>query len=440
MAGDSASNTSAKGGLDVSGAVKDALVAGIVAFGLFALVLGLRTEQGPTGALILLPRPQLLFMSVGLVIAGRFLISLFFRSGALRLPSVYMPAPFMRVNNLSNIAGGALLVLALLIPVMFFENRYILDVAILVMTYVMLGWGLNIVVGLAGLLDLGYAAFYAVGAYSFALLAQNFGLSFWICLPLAGILAAFWGVLLGFPVLRLRGDYLAIVTLAFGEIIRLVILNWQELTGGPNGLSGIPRPSFFGLPFTANDDGFAAYFGLEFHPSQRVVFLFYVILGLALLTNLVTLRLRRLPIGRAWEAMREDEIACRSLGINTTNTKLTAFALGAMFGGIAGSFFATRQGFISPESFTFMESAMIVAIVVLGGMGSQLGVALAALIMVGGFEVFREFEQYRMLIFGLAMVGIMVWRPRGLISTRDPSIHLNKAKPIPAKVVEEARS
>jgi len=440
MANGNASDASVKNGLDLTGALKDALIAGIVAFGLFSLILGLRTEQGPTGALILLPRPQLLFTSVILVMAGRFLIALFFRAGALRRPATFIPAPFVRVNYLGNIAGGALLIFALLIPVMFFENRYILDVAILVMTYVMLGWGLNIVVGLAGLLDLGYVAFYAVGAYSFALLATNFGWSFWICLPLAGIVAAFWGILLGFPVLRLRGDYLAIVTLAFGEIIRLVILNWQEFTGGPNGLSGIPRPSFFGLPFNANDDGFAAYFGLEFNPSHRVVFLFYVILTLALITNLVTLRLRRLPIGRAWEAMREDEIACRSLGINTTNTKLTAFALGAMFGGIAGSFFATRQGFISPESFTFMESAMIVAIVVLGGMGSQLGVALAALIMVGGFEVFREFEQYRMLIFGLAMVGIMVWRPRGLISQRDPSIHLTAAKPIPAKIVEEARS
>jgi branched-chain amino acid transport system permease protein len=437
MASDSAT---AKDGLDFAGAVKDALIAGIVAFGLFSLVLGLRTEQGPTGALILLPRPQLLITSVLVVMAGRFLIALFFRSGAMRLPAVFTPAPFVRVSNLSDIAGGALLILALLIPVIFFDNRYILDVAILVMTYIMLGWGLNIVVGLAGLLDLGYAAFYAVGAYSFALLAANFGWTFWVCLPFAGILAAFWGILLGFPVLRLRGDYLAIVTLAFGEIIRLVLLNWQEFTGGPNGLSGIPRPAFFGLPFTAADDGFATYFGLEFHPSHRVVFLFYVILGLALLTNFVTLRLRRLPIGRAWEAMREDEIACRSLGINTTNTKLTAFALGAMFAGFAGAFFATRQGFISPESFTFMESAMIVAIVVLGGMGSQLGVALAALIMVGGFEVFREFEQYRMLIFGLAMVGIMVWRPRGLISTRDPSITLGETKPVPAKLVEEART
>ena len=292
----------------------------------------------------------------------------------------------------------------------------------------MLGWGLNIVVGLAGLLDLGYVAFYAVGAYSYALLATNFHLSFWICLPLAGILAAFWGILLGFPVLRLRGDYLAIVTLAFGEIIRLVLLNWQSLTGGPNGIPGIPRPSFFGLPFADAEGSFAATFGLEYSPTHRVVFLFYVILALALLTNFVTLRLRRLPIGRAWEAMREDEIACRSLGINTTTTKLTAFAIGAMFGGFAGSFFATRQGFISPESFSFNESALVLAIVVLGGMGSQLGVAVAALVMIGGFELFREFALYRMLMFGAPMVLIMIWRPRGLVSTREPSLRLPSAR------------
>jgi branched-chain amino acid transport system permease protein len=286
----------------------------------------------------------------------------------------------------------------------------------------MLGWGLNIVVGLAGLLDLGYVAFYAVGAYSYALIATYFGLSFWICLPIAGILAAFWGVILGFPVLRLRGDYLAIVTLAFGEIIRLVLINWVDLTNGPNGISQIPRPSFFGLVHS---------------PNHRIVFLYYLILVLALFTSFVTVRIRNLPVGRAWEALREDEIACRSLGINTTNTKLTAFAIGAMFGGFAGSFFATRQGFISPESFNFLESATILAIVVLGGLGSQIGVAIAATVFIGGIEILRnlsllkavfgpEFDpsNYRMLVFGLVMVAIMVWRPRGLISTRTPSVFL----------------
>src|SRR4029453_10744135 len=223
--------------------------------------------------------------------------------------------------------------------------KWIDNFGVQILIYVMLGWGLNIVVGLAGLLDLGYVAFYAVGAYSYALLATNFGLSFWILLPLAGCLAAFWGILLGFPVLRLRGDYLAIVTLPFGEIIRLILINWVPVTNGYAGISGIPRPTFFGIPFNASDEGFAARFGLEFSPIYRTIFLYYLILGLAMLTAAMTVRLRRLPIGRAWEALREDEIACRSLGINTTNTKLTAFAMGAMFAGFAGSFFATRQGF-----------------------------------------------------------------------------------------------
>jgi branched-chain amino acid transport system permease protein len=334
--------------------------------------------------------------------------------------------------------AAAFLVFALIVPIVFYGNRYLLDLGILIVTYTMLGFGLNIVVGLAGLLDLGYVAFYAVGAYSYALIAQNFGFSFWICLPLAGIMAAFAGLLLGFPVLRLRGDYLAIVTLGFGEIIRLILLNWQSLTGGPNGISGIPRPSFFGLPFNSSGNGFAATFGLQYSPTHRVVFLYYLILGLALLTNWVTLRLRRLPIGRAWEALREDEIACRALGINTTTTKLTAFSMGAMFGGFAGAFFATRQGFISPESFTFSESALVLAIVVLGGMGSQLGVAVAATVMLGGFELFREFDQYRMLVFGAAMVAIVIYRPRGLVSTRTPSVSLRERKDIPAALVGDA--
>ena len=204
--------------------------------------------------------------------------------------------------------------------------KWIDNFGIQILIYVMLGWGLNIVVGLAGLLDLGYVAFYAVGAYSYALLAKNFGLSFWILLPLAGILAAFWGMLLGFPVLRLRGDYLAIVTLAFGEIIRLVLINWVDFSGGYAGISGIPRPSFFGIPVQRQSTTASPRSsGCEFSPLYRTIFLYYLILALALLTAFVTLRLRRLPVGRAWEALREDEIACRSLGINTTNTKLTAF-------------------------------------------------------------------------------------------------------------------
>ena len=332
------------------------------------------------------------------------------------------------VQKVALLVGPLLLVFAIILPFLPFADRRLLDIAVLVATYIMLGWGLNIVVGLAGLLDLGYVAFYAVGAYSYALLATHFELSFWICLPFAGIMAAFAGILLGFPVLRLRGDYLAIVTLGFGEMIRIILLNWYKFTNGPDGISGIPRPSFFGLPFTANPDegthSFHSFFGLEYAPIDRIIFLYYVILILGLVTNLFTLRIRKLPVGRAWEALREDETACRSLGINPRNTKLTAFAIGAMFAGFGGSFFATRQGFISPESFTFIESAIILAIVVLGGMGSQIGVVFAAILLIGLPEFFRELQQYRMLAFGAAMVAIMVWRPRGLLAHREPTIRM----------------
>jgi branched-chain amino acid transport system permease protein len=418
--------------------LKKALLSAFVALVLFSLMIGIRTEAGPTGQLIYWTRFGELAGVVATVFVGSIIIELVRQWLGPAGTSDLIPPPVQRgLAVAGRLVAPALLIFALLVPVIFYHQRYILDLAILVLTYVMLGWGLNVVVGLAGLLDLGYVAFYAVGAYSYALLATTFGLSFWECLPLAGMLASLWGVMLGFPVLRLRGDYLAIVTLAFGEIIRLVIINWQDLTGGPNGISGIPRPTLFGIPLTPDDNGLAARLGIPFSPTHRIVFLFYVILALALLTNWVTIRLRRLPIGRAWEALREDEVACRALGINTTTTKLTAFATGALFGGFAGAFFATRQGFISPESFTFNESALVLAIVVLGGMGSQLGVALAALTMIGGFELFRGLEQYRMLVFGIAMVLLMIWRPRGLISHRAPTVFLKKAHAISSDLVKE---
>ncbi len=406
----------------------------------------------------------ILFIAAGLaLVTGAFLVGRFIPArksdGGKRVLALFTdPALSQKIA-----IGGLMLLtvypfLALALVGQAGSIKWIDNFGIQIMIYIMLGWGLNIVVGLAGLLDLGYVAFYAVGAYAYALFATvvipaypTLGpWAFWICLPVAGLMAAFWGVLLGFPVLRLRGDYLAIVTLAFGEIIRLVLINWVDVTQGYAGISGIPRPSFFGLPFTDTPNGFAAFFGLEHKPLYRTIFLFYVILALALLTNWVTLRLRKLPVGRAWEALREDEIACRSLGINTTNTKLTAFAIGAMFGGFAGSFFAARQGFISPESFTFTESAVIIAIVVLGGMGSQIGVAIAAVAMVGGTEILRELEwlknifgndfdptQYRMLIFGLAMVVLMILKPRGLISTRQPTIALKETRAISGSLVKE---
>jgi branched-chain amino acid transport system permease protein len=432
-------------------ALQDAGIAALIALALTAPLLGQKTVVKPEG-LTLHSRWDLVAIAVAIVFAGRLLLRLFVirsehapRQAAARMPSGAMAW-------LQQSLGPALLLVAVAWPWLPTTDRYLLDLGILVLTYVMLAWGLNIVVGLAGLLDLGYVAFYAVGAYSYALLAQHFGWSFWLCLPVAGILTALWGIILGFPVLRLRGDYLAIVTLAFGEIIRLVLLNWHEFTGGPNGISDIPRPSFFGVPFVDDERGFAALFGLAFSPLHRITFLYYLILGLALVTLAVTIRLRRLPVGRAWEALREDEIACRSLGINTRNTKLTAFATGAMFGGFAGAFFATRQGFISPESFVFAESALILAIVVLGGLGSQIGIVVAALLMVGGVEMLRNIgwlkavfgegfdpALYRMLLFGLAMVLIMIWKPRGLLSTRLPSIALGGRKRIGAQLVGQGR-
>ena len=453
----------------VGTAVIEAAKTGLVALGLCVPILALRTEQNIENRLVLQPRWNYVAIAVGAAFLARFLYLMAPRRSTPARTRTALPAMEGSARAFA-IAGLVLLLvypfLSMLLVGKAGAIKWIDNFGIQVLIYVMLGWGLNIVVGLAGLLDLGYVAFYAVGAYSYALLAANEPIkqfmaemigpsfwplwAFWICLPVAGILSAFWGVILGFPVLRLRGDYLAIVTLAFGEIIRLVLINWIDLTNGYAGISGIPRPSFFGIPFNASDTGFAAVFGLEFSPLYRTIFLFYVILALALLTNWVTLRLRRLPIGRAWEALREDEIACRSLGINTTNTKLTAFAIGAGFGGFAGAFFAARQNFISPESFTFMESAVILAIVVLGGMGSQIGVAIAAFAMIGGTEILRELDwlkqifgsgfdptQYRMLIFGFAMVVVMIWRPRGLIATREPSIVLSERKAISGALVKE---
>lgn len=310
----------------------------------------------------------------------------------------------------------------------FMVSRGAVDLATLTLIYVMLGLGLNIVVGFAGLLDLGYVAFYAVGAYTYALLSEYFGLSFWVCLPLAGLLAATFGCILGFPVLRLRGDYLAIVTLGFGEIIRILLNNWTNVTGGPNGIGGIDKPTLFGLEFSrrASDGGetFHQYFGIEYVSSHKVIFLYLVAVLLVLLTLYVINRVQRMPIGRAWEALREDEIACRSLGLNPTVIKLSAFTMGAAFAGFAGCFFAARQGFISPESFTFIESAIILAIVVLGGMGSQLGIIMAAIAMTILPELAREFQEYRMLMFGGVMVLMMLWRPQGLLPMKRPHLEL----------------
>src|SRR5882724_10120015 len=289
--------------VDIVRALREAAFAALIAFGLFLPLIGFNTVQNIRNELVLETRWPLLATLVAIIAGGRFLHALllapWLERRAMRPRQEHeQPAAWRAALARCTIPfalGFAIVYPVLALSLSGFQGavKWIDNFGVQILIYVMLGWGLNIVVGLAGLLDLGYVAFYAVGAYSYALLAINFGLSFWILLPVAGCLAAFWGVLLGFPVLRLRGDYLAIVTLAFGEIIRLVIINWQSLTGGPNGVSGIPRPTMFGIPLTPGDDGLAAKLGIEFSPTHRIVFLFYLILALALLTNWVTIRLRR---------------------------------------------------------------------------------------------------------------------------------------------------
>lgn len=294
----------------------------------------------------------------------------------------------------------------------------------LALIYVLLGLGLNIVVGMAGLLDLGYVAFYAVGAYFLALGAQYLGIGFWTALMLAPLLAAASGALLGFPVLRMHGDYLAIVTLGFGEIIRLVLTNWVDFTGGPNGMPA-PAPTFFGLEFSRRaSDGqepFHVFFNLPYSGDYKSLFIYVVLFAIVAVMLRFLNRLRYMPIGRSWEALREDEVACRSLGINHVNVKLSAFMLGAITGGVAGVFFATYQGFINPSSFNFFESVLILSIVVLGGMGSTLGIIIAALTLTLLPELLRDFATYRVLVFGVLMIMMMIWRPYGLIRPRRPT-------------------
>lgn len=309
-----------------------------------------------------------------------------------------------------------------------FAGRAETDIATLVLIYVMLGLGLNIVVGYAGLLDLGFVGFYAIGAYTYAMMFHWLGIGFWWALPCAGLAAGVFGYLLGFPVLRLRGDYLAIVTLGFGEIIRLLVTNLHTYTGGPDGISGIPKPTVFGYAMSRRapegETTFHDLMGWSFNSQDVIIYLYILALALALITLFVSNRLLRMPVGRAWEALREDEIACRSLGLNPTGIKLSAFTIGAVFAGFGGAFFAARQGMVNPQSFAFVESALILSIVVLGGMGSQLGVILGAILLTVLPELAREFAEYRMLLFGLAMVLMMIWRPQGLVPVKRPHVEL----------------
>ena len=399
-----------------------ALLATVIAALVITPIFGLELQRSG-GKLSLLPHWNYVFWGCLAVFVVQLLKpALHSATRAVQLP---------KVPRLPQQWAKPLMFAALLLAVTwpFMAGRNAVDIATLALIYVMLALGLNIVVGFAGLLDLGFVGFYAVGADTYALLYHWAGWSFWHALPLSGAMAALFGFLLGFPVLRLRGDYLAIVTLGFGEIIRLLLVNLTEWTGGPDGISGIPKPTVMGLEMTrsASVEGaqtFHQFFGLEFNSMHMVIFLYLMALMLAVITLLIGNRLIRMPIGRAWEALREDEIACRSLGLSPMNIKLSAFTLGAMFAGFGGAFFAARQGIVNPESFTFIESALILAIVVLGGMGSQLGVIVAAVLLTVLPELAREFSEYRMLIFGLVMILMMIWRPQGLLPMQRNQIHV----------------
>lgn len=398
--------------------IRDLLLTALLSLCLFLPMLGLRISDSGTVLSVNTDWGLL----IGGVLSVVFVRALYFVLRS-RLPRVAFKLPLN-----TRRAGIVLLGLAIAFPLLPFTDRYLLDVATLVLTYILLGWGLNLTIGMTGLLDLGYVGFYAIGAYSYALLALNVDLGFWLTLPVAMLISIVASLIVGIPTLRLRGDYFAIATLGFAEIVRIIATNWQSLTGGPNGLSRVPRPSLFGLSLERNPaDGsinFFDTFGLEYDPVTRVVVLYYIMLLMVGLLLLALRFLRRRPLGRAMEAVREDEIAAASVGINVARIKVIAYALSAAVGALAGAFFAARQGFVSPESFTFMETAVILAVVVLGGAGSSLGVVLAAMLLIGLPELFRELQDYRMLAFGVGMVALMVWKPGGLFAERQPQARL----------------
>ena len=317
-----------------------------------------------------------------------------------------------RLTRLKRFRPAAILIVTVGLAVLpFITSMYQVNILITAMIYIMLGLGLNIVVGLAGLLNLGYVAFYAVGAYAYALLNYHYGLNFWLALPVGASLAAVFGIALGYPVLRLRGDYLAIVTLAFGEIIRLVLENWSAFSFGPSGIANIPRPTLFGIPMSL---------------EANTVFFYFLMILMVAVTIFVVTRLQYSRLGRAWVALREDEIASQAMGIDTTRVKLAAFALGATWAGLGGVLFAARTTFINPACFTIWESMLILCIVVLGGMGSIIGVVIGALFLILLPEYLRAFSEYRLLLFGLILVLMMIFRPGGLIPESRRAYHFKK--------------
>lgn len=371
----------------------------LLAFLLLLPLVGLRLTEGEGSLRLLVDLPDL----IGVAIVVGATVLLVQTLPKVRVPSVTLPRVPTRVVGLLLVAA------ALVFPLLPFADRYWLEILTLIFIYMLLGWGLNITIGMTGLLDLGYVGFYAIGAYAYGLIAEATGFGFWLTLPLAMLCAVSASLIVGLPTLRLRGDYFAIATLGFAEIVRLVATNWQTLTGGPSGLARIPRPTWLSeaLP-----------------PAQRVVLLYYIALGCALGVLLFVRCLRSRQLGRVLEAVREDEIAASAVGIRVARAKLAAYALSGAIGALGGALFAARQGFISPESFTFAETALLLAIVVLGGAGSMLGIALSAILLVGLPEVFRELQDYRMLVFGIGLVALMIARPGGLFAQRRPQARL----------------
>ncbi|WP_083198255.1 branched-chain amino acid ABC transporter permease [Pararhizobium polonicum] len=302
-----------------------------------------------------------------------------------------------RLNPLGLLCIGAALALLAYVPTL---PNYYLRIADLVLIYIILGMGLNIVIGYVGLLDLGFVAFYAVGAYCYALLSSNYfdiHLPFLAVLVVAAFAGGITGILLGIPVLRLRGDYLAIVTLGFGEIIRILINNVDWLTNGPRGITGIDRLSLFGYQVST--------------PMQ----FYFLLLALAVVTGVLVYRLERSILGKAWFALREDQDAAVGVGIDKTRVKLIAFATSAVIGSTCGVIFAAFQRFVSPESFTLNESILVVLVIVIGGIGNIVGIVVGAVVLVVMPELLREYAEYRMLLFGLLLVGVIVMRPRGIV-------------------------
>jgi branched-chain amino acid transport system permease protein len=316
---------------------------------------------------------------------------------ASRFQDIPIFATLRRVGS-SVAARRCGIVLLLILPL--FLNNYYIDTLGLAALYAILAIGLNVTVGQTGLLDLGYAAFYGIGAYLYALLSTQIGLSFWLGLPLGGVLAALFGLALGLITLRLQGDYLAIVTLGFVQIVYLVLNNWDSVTHGPNGILQIGRPNLAGFQF------------------NKPAHFYYLALSLLALTALVVHRLTHSQVGRAFVAIREDPIAAAAMGINVTRIKIFAFSLGAGIAGVAGVFFAAKYAFVSPESFNFQESVRILSMVVLGGMGNLPGAILGAVLLTLLPELLRELSQYRMLIFGITLVIMMRFRPQGLLGRR----------------------